>query len=77
MTHHYMRHAITVLVILMLGFLVVNKAIQHAHASTAEGGKTCFQQASTTRSESLASGFSKAGAFAQAENVLARCLINR
>ena len=77
MTHHYLRHAITLLVILMLGFLVVNKAIQHAHASGAEGGQTCFQRASAKRAQSMANGFSQAGAFAQAENTLARCLINR
>jgi len=76
-THIHMRQAITLLVILMLGFLVAHKAIQHAQAANADGSQTCLQRAAAKRAESLANGFSKAGAFAQAENVLARCLIDR
>jgi hypothetical protein len=70
------RIIFTVAIILFLGLLITNKVLFRAHAA-ASGTPSCKQAASDVKQKSIQSGFSESGATSQAENFLARCLINR
>lgn len=57
-------------IFLLLAFLVANRAL------TSHGAGSCLADAGSVRQKSLSEGFSEAGSRSQAENFIARCLIN-
>ncbi|MCY0385944.1 hypothetical protein OVY01_01535 [Robbsia sp. Bb-Pol-6] len=59
-----------VVIFLLLAFLVANRAL------VSHGSGNCLQDASSVKQKSLSEGFSEAGSRSQAENFIARCLIN-
>jgi hypothetical protein len=69
-----MRKAFNIAVVLLLGYLMADRALMRAQAGEV-GTITCHQGASMVKSDALKKGFGELGASVQGENFLSSCLI--
>lgn len=69
-----MRQAFNIAVVLLLGYLMADRALMRAQAGET-GTITCHQGAELIKSNALKKGFAQAGASSQAENFLSSCLV--
>jgi hypothetical protein len=68
------RRAFHIGLIVLLGFLVANRAIMHVEAGRT-GSVTCAKGAERVMLNALQQGFSEAGAHNQSEAFLASCVV--
>jgi hypothetical protein len=69
-----MRQAVGIAVVLLLGYLMADRAMMRAQAGEV-GTITCHQGAALVKSGALKKGFGEAGASTQGENFLSSCLV--
>jgi hypothetical protein len=69
-----MRRAFNIAVVLLLGYLMADRALMRAQAGEA-GTITCHQGAEMVKSNALKKGFGDSGASSQGENFLSSCLV--
>ena len=69
-----MRQAFYIAVVLLLGYLMADRALMRAQAGEL-GTITCHEGASLVKSDALKKGFGEAGAGAQSESFLSSCLV--
>jgi hypothetical protein len=69
-----MRQAFNIAVVLLLGYLMADRALMRAQAGEM-GTITCHQGAEMIKSNALKKGFGEAGASSQGENFLSSCLV--
>jgi hypothetical protein len=69
-----MRQAFNIAVVLLLGYLMADRAMMRAQAGEV-GTITCHQGAAMVKSDALSKGFGEIGASSQGENFLSSCLI--
>jgi hypothetical protein len=70
-----MRRALHIAFIVLVGYLIVNRAIIHSHAGE-PGSISCARGAEIVKSEALRKGFSEAGAQSQSEAFVSHCLVS-
>ncbi|MGF6440068.1 hypothetical protein [Paraburkholderia youngii] len=69
-----MRQAFNIALVLLLGYLMADRAAMRAQAGEV-GTITCQQGAALVKSDALKKGFGEAGASAQSENFLSSCFV--
>ncbi|ASW01813.1 hypothetical protein [Paraburkholderia aromaticivorans] len=69
-----MRQAFNIAVVLLLGYLMADRALMRAQAGEM-GTITCHQGAELVKSSALKKGFGDIGASSQGENFLSSCLV--
>lgn len=69
-----MRQAFNIAVVLLLGYLMADRALMRAQAGEM-GTITCHQGAELVKANALKKGFGYAGASSQGENFLSSCLV--
>ncbi|MGF6571862.1 hypothetical protein ABH945_003983 [Paraburkholderia sp. GAS333] len=69
-----MRQAFNIAVVLLLGYLMADRALMRAQAGEV-GTITCHQGAKMVKSDALKKGFGDVGASSQGENFLSNCLV--
>jgi hypothetical protein len=69
-----MRQAFNIAVVLLLGYLLADRALMRAQAGET-GTITCHQGAEMVKANALKKGFGDAGASSQGENFLSGCLV--
>ncbi|MFL9928640.1 hypothetical protein P0D88_05060 [Paraburkholderia sp. RL18-103-BIB-C] len=69
-----MRQAFNIAVVLLLGYLMADRALMRAQAGEI-GTITCHQGAELVKSNALKKGFGDTGASSQGENFLSSCLV--
>ncbi|MDR6410232.1 hypothetical protein [Paraburkholderia terricola] len=69
-----MRQAFNIAVVLLLGYLLADRALMRAQAGET-GTITCHQGAEMVKANALKKGFGDAGASSQGENFLSSCLV--
>jgi hypothetical protein len=69
-----MRQAFNIAVVLLLGYLMADRALMRAQAGEM-GTITCHQGAAMIKSDALRKGFGDVGASSQGENFLSSCLV--
>jgi len=69
-----MRRAFNIAVVLLLGYLLADRALMRAQAGET-GTITCHQGAEMVKANALKKGFGDAGASSQGENFLSSCLV--
>jgi hypothetical protein len=69
-----MRQAFNLAVVLLLGYLMADRALMRAHAGEV-GTITCHQGAELVKASALKKGFGDVGASSQSENFLSSCLV--
>jgi hypothetical protein len=69
-----MRQAFNIAVVLLLGYLMADRALMRAQAGEM-GTITCHQGAAMVKSDALRKGFGDVGASSQGENFLSNCLV--
>jgi hypothetical protein len=69
-----MRQAFNIAVVLLLGYLLADRALMRAQAGET-GTITCHQGAEMVKVNALKKGFGDAGASSQGENFLSSCLV--
>ena len=69
-----MRQAFNIAVVLLLGYLMADRALMRARAGEV-GTITCQQGAELVKAGALKKGFGEAGARSQGENFLSSCLV--
>ncbi|MBW0449554.1 hypothetical protein EN871_01120 [bacterium M00.F.Ca.ET.228.01.1.1] len=69
-----MRQAFNIAVVLLLGYLMADRALMRAQAGEV-GTITCHQGAELVKAKALRKGFGEAGASSQGENFLSSCLV--
>ncbi|CAH2774790.1 MAG: FIG00455577: hypothetical protein [uncultured Paraburkholderia sp.] len=69
-----MRQVFNIAVVLLLGYLLADRALMRAQAGEM-GTITCHQGAALVKSDALKKGFGEVGAASQGENFLSSCLV--
>ncbi|MFM0341696.1 hypothetical protein [Paraburkholderia fungorum] len=69
-----MRQAFYIAVVLLLGYLMADRAMMRAQAGEL-GTITCQKGAELVKLEALKKGFGEAGSSSQGENFLSSCLV--
>ena len=69
-----MRQAFNIEVLLLLGYLLADRALMRAQAGEV-GTITCHQGAELVKANAFKKGFGEAGASSQGENFLSSCLV--
>jgi len=69
-----MRQAFNIAVVLLLGYLMADRALMRAQAGEF-GTITCHQGAELVKASALKKGFGDVGASSQSENFLSSCLV--
>jgi hypothetical protein len=69
-----MRQAFNIALVLLLGYLMADRALMRAQAGEV-GTITCHQGAALVKSDAFKKGFGDAGASAQSESFLSSCLV--
>ncbi|MFM0727056.1 hypothetical protein PQQ53_25615 [Paraburkholderia strydomiana] len=69
-----MRQAFNIAVVLLLGYLMADRALMRAQAGEL-GTITCHQGAQLVKSNALKKGFGDIAASSQGENFLSSCLV--
>lgn len=69
-----MRQAFNFAVVIVLAFLLVNRAMIRVQAHE-RGSLTCAQGSELIKAEALGRGFTEIGARSQGENFLSACLV--
>ena len=69
-----MRQAFNIAVVLLLGYLLADRALMRAQAGDV-GTITCHQGADLVKANAFKKGFGEAGASSQGENFLSSCLV--
>ncbi|MDR6491822.1 hypothetical protein J2797_001709 [Paraburkholderia terricola] len=69
-----MRQAFNIAVVLLLGYLLADRALMRAQAGET-GTITCHQGAELVKANALKKGFGDVGASSQGENFLSSCLV--
>jgi len=69
-----MRQAFNIAVLLLLGYLLADRALMRAQAGEV-GTITCHQGAELVKANAFKKGFGEAGASSQGENFLSNCLV--
>lgn len=69
-----MRQAFNIAVVLLLGYLMADRALMRAQAGEV-GTITCHQGAALVKGNALKKGFGEIGASSQGENFLSSCLV--
>lgn len=69
-----MRQAFYIAVVLLLGYLMADRAMMRAQAGEI-GTITCQQGAEQVKLDALKKGFGEAGSSSQGENFLSSCLV--
>ncbi|SMG55420.1 hypothetical protein [Paraburkholderia susongensis] len=69
-----MRQAFYIVLVLLLGYLMADRALMRAQAGEV-GTITCHQGAALVKSDAMKKGFGEAGAGAQSESFLSSCLV--
>ncbi|AXE95132.1 hypothetical protein ACOCG7_01860 [Paraburkholderia sp. DD10] len=69
-----MRQAFNIAVVLLLGYLLADRALMRAQAGET-GTITCHQGAEMVKANALKKGFGDVGASSQGENFLSSCLV--
>jgi hypothetical protein len=70
-----MRRTFHIAVVLLLGYLIADRAAMHAQAGAA-GTITCAHGAQLVRSVAMRNGFSPAGSTSQGETFMSNCLVS-
>jgi hypothetical protein len=70
-----MRRAVHIAVVLLLGYLIADRAAMHFQAG-APGTITCAQGAALVRSDATRKGFPEAASTSQGEAFMSNCLVS-